>query len=466
MRAVANGMFFFAVANSMFFFLRLQSLVFFVPLGKMADSFLEKIEAAYAADGIFWGVSRKEIVERAKVAKAQLRPGDTWPKERFGKFLSRFRRGCARREPLARGWNGRACECNFRQSERLLGTVSIVPAVQKICLGGNHAVFLANGVCAHDVYVLGYNTFGQVGLDPARTRIVDRARRIARNAVDVAAGYSATYYASGGRVYAAGCAQNGRLGVHGTNNGGRCWEFSPTEEFAALRVVGGSTFAVAITADHELYTWGDHRYTGHGLEHDVRAPKRLDVVGRVLRVAIGGFHVVVLSAAGDVWAWGHNRSGQLCFPLDRPPLDSGLRYILPRPRKLDFLAPWSVEDVLAGWGNTVLVCRGKILVAGRNCCGQAAKDPGECPNTPRGVPSSSTLCELVVPSYEVVRRVWVGDTHGFVWTDAGQYVWGGGAVWDIFGCETDPIATPKWRLRRTDHWYGGLNNRICCTVVP
>ena len=438
----------------------------------MADLFLDEIEAAYAADGVFWGVSRKEIVERAKAVKAQLRPGDSWPKERFGTFLARFRRGCVRREPLSGGWGGRTCECTFRQSDRLMGVVSIVPAVQKICLGGNHAVFLANGVGgARDVYVLGYNTFGQLGVDPKRTRTVDRARRVARNAVDVAAGYSTTYYASGGRVYAAGCAQNGRLGVQSnssnSNDDGRCWEFSPTEEFAALRVVAGSTFAAAIAEDHGLYTWGDRRYTGHGAQHDVRAPKRLDAVGRVLRAAIGAYHVVVLSAAGDVWTWGHNRSGQLCFPLDPSPLDdSELRYIVTRPRKLDCLAPWSVEDVLAGWGNTVLVCRGKILVAGRNCCGQGAKDPDECPITARAVPSSSELCELVVPSYEVVRRVWVGDTHGFVWTDEGKYVWGGGAVWEIFGCESDPIDTPKWRLRPTDQWYGGLNNRICCTVVP
>ena len=72
---------------------------------------------------------------------------------------------------------------------------------------------------------------------------------------------------------------------------------------------------MAATADGHVYTWGRgyRGVLGHGNETNQHTPKLVEalVKERVVAVAAGGNHSVMLSAAGRVYTCGHGTNGQL-----------------------------------------------------------------------------------------------------------------------------------------------------------
>lgn len=88
---------------------------------------------------------------------------------------------------------------------------------------------------------------------------------------------------------------------------------------------GGDRFSVELTAAGRVLAWG-HNSTGElGDGTEVLRPTPAPVRGlpaglRIVSVSAGANHVLALGADGSVWAWGHNRSGQLGdgSKVDRP----------------------------------------------------------------------------------------------------------------------------------------------------
>ena len=59
---------------------------------------------------------------------------------------------------------------------------------------------------------------------------------------------------------------------------------------------------------------GDYYRLGHGTDSHVRKPKLVDslVNVRVVDLAVGSLHCVVVTDDGCVWSWGDNDEGQVC----------------------------------------------------------------------------------------------------------------------------------------------------------
>ncbi|GBG25481.1 RCC1 and BTB domain-containing protein 1 [Hondaea fermentalgiana] len=79
-----------------------------------------------------------------------------------------------------------------------------------------------------------------------------------------------------------------------------------------------STTRFLISGKRQLYSWGEDRYgqlgrPGPKSERDLQHPALLRTVSsfRMKQVAAGRFHVLALSNAGVVFAWGRNNAGQL-----------------------------------------------------------------------------------------------------------------------------------------------------------
>jgi len=83
-------------------------------------------------------------------------------------------------------------------------------------------------------------------------------------------------------------------------------------------VFAGSVHTCVLTRSGQVYSFGKHEYTGHGsLGEDVLLPKLLDSFGdkqiKQISVGPGGYHTIALTSDHEVFTWGHNRVGQLGY---------------------------------------------------------------------------------------------------------------------------------------------------------
>ncbi|MBN2584118.1 MAG: hypothetical protein JXL80_13720 [Planctomycetes bacterium] len=81
--------------------------------------------------------------------------------------------------------------------------------------------------------------------------------------------------------------------------------------------------SVAVSSSHTVWTWGSNYGGGLGIGQDstsvpssyvavpVVGPQGSGFLSDVVQVAVGGHFVLARKSNGEVWAWGHNSSGQL-----------------------------------------------------------------------------------------------------------------------------------------------------------
>jgi alpha-tubulin suppressor-like RCC1 family protein len=81
-----------------------------------------------------------------------------------------------------------------------------------------------------------------------------------------------------------------------------------------VALAGGGYFVCALTDQGQVTCWGanDNGQLGDGTESDRAAPVMVSgLPGAVTAIATGWVHTCALTASGEVWCWGDNRSGQL-----------------------------------------------------------------------------------------------------------------------------------------------------------
>ena len=135
--------------------------------------------------------------------------------------------------------------------------------------------------------------------------------------VDVAAGdYHSVLLTSQGEVYTFGCGRSGQLG-HGTRD-----SLSTPTKVARLdgvhivKIAAGAQSTLAVSASGRVYmmgTLGRYTYGGELPRVCVAEPTLVQGLAtvEVVDVACGGWHVVALDAGGKVYTWGWNKACQL-----------------------------------------------------------------------------------------------------------------------------------------------------------
>ena len=83
----------------------------------------------------------------------------------------------------------------------------------------------------------------------------------------------------------------------------------------AVAISAGDSHSLVLAAGGAVYSfgYGSHGKLGHGDVEEVTTPKRIEALRSVRAVAVSaGFtHNLVLSAAGEVYSFGHGDSGAL-----------------------------------------------------------------------------------------------------------------------------------------------------------
>ncbi|XP_004069771.1 RCC1 domain-containing protein 1 isoform X1 [Oryzias latipes] len=83
----------------------------------------------------------------------------------------------------------------------------------------------------------------------------------------------------------------------------------------------GGEHVILLTATGAVYTWGQgsHGQLGHGGLLPEEEPRTVEALWgmKMSSVSAGGWHSVCISDAGDLYVWGWNESGQLGLPSQR-----------------------------------------------------------------------------------------------------------------------------------------------------
>lgn len=132
-----------------------------------------------------------------------------------------------------------------------------------------------------------------------------------------------------GALYTWGAGENGRLGLGDVEDRHVPTRVEELTHVPVKQVFAGSVHTCVLTRVGQVYSFGKHEYTGHGvcavgssssLESDVLLPKLLsDGLGdkHVSQISVGpgGYHTIALTSDREVFTWGHNRVGQVMWML-------------------------------------------------------------------------------------------------------------------------------------------------------
>ncbi|NXM96197.1 RCBT2 protein, partial [Sylvia borin] len=177
---------------------------------------------------------------------------------------------------------------------------------------------------------------------------------------------------------------------------------------------GSGPHVVLATEEGEVYTWGHNAYSqlGNGTTNHGFIPCQVStnlVNKKVIEVACGSHHSMVLTSDGEVYTWGYNNSGQV---------GSGSTANQPIPRRVtNCLQNKIVVNIACGqMCSMAVVENGEVYVWGYNGNGQLGL--GSSGNQP-------TPCRIAALQGIRVQRVACGYAHTLVLTDEGQiYAWG------------------------------------------
>nr|XP_014343905.1 PREDICTED: E3 ubiquitin-protein ligase HERC2 [Latimeria chalumnae] len=188
--------------------------------------------------------------------------------------------------------------------------------------GGKHVTHIACGSTYSaaitdegELYTWGRGNYGRLGHgsseDQTTPMLVTGLKGLKVIDVSCGSGDAQTLAVTeNGQVWSWGDGDYGKLGRGGSDG---CKTPKLIEKLQDLNIVKaccGSQFSVALTKDGEVYSWGkgDNQRLGHGTDEHVRYPKLIDTLQgtKIIDVAVGSTHCLVLTEDGEVHSWGSN----------------------------------------------------------------------------------------------------------------------------------------------------------------
>jgi len=346
--------------------------------------------------------------------------------------------------------------------------------ILQLSCGGQHAAVLLEG---GEVFTWGKGGFGRLGHGDSKPSTSPRPVPISHHCVQVACGFAYTaVVTSCGQAYAWGAGENGRLGVGDEQDRNKPTRMLIRSKVRVKSVCAGSVHTCVLSSEGEVYSFGKHEYTGHGSSSDILVPRKLDAFEdnvAQLSVGPGGYHTIALTAeTGKVFTWGHNRVGQLGFPISDQNAASGDGgYFVPKPTWVTAISNLKVAMVVAGWGHSAVVTdKGEVYTCGRNFQGQLGLgEPDFSTVNERGHPYQSRFRKVQGELSDArISQFACGGEHSIALSTSGQlYAFGKGhkGQLGLQTCETRYVPT---RIRRFEEDRRQTLQVACgnnCTLV-
>nr|XP_014345328.1 PREDICTED: probable E3 ubiquitin-protein ligase HERC1 [Latimeria chalumnae] len=283
------------------------------------------------------------------------------------------------------------------------------------------------------VYVWGSNSSHQLAEGTLEKIVQPKLTQGFTNAQTIEAGQYCTFtVSSDGAVRGCGKGSYGRLGLGDSNNQTTLKKLS-FDPHRAIRKIssskGSDGHTLAVTAEGEVFTWGDGDYgkLGHGNNHTQKYPRMVQAPlfrKVVVCVSAGYRHSAAVTAEGELYTWGdsgclgHNDGENRSVPALVRDISGvgqvacGSSYTIAVSQ--DGRTVWSFgggDNGKLGHGDTVRVYRPKVIDALQGFC---------------------------------IRKVCASSQCSFALTSAGQvFVWGSGSC---LGCGSSDVMALKPRL--------------------
>ncbi|HVA59674.1 MAG TPA: hypothetical protein VNG13_03940, partial [Mycobacteriales bacterium] len=188
------------------------------------------------------------------------------------------------------------------------------------------------------------------------------------------------------------------------------------------RELGTGNTSVAVMTDGSVYAWGDNAsgQLGNANTDDQPVPIRVALPAgvQIVQASVGLDHVLALSSAGTVYAWGDNASGEL---------GDGSTTSRASPVLVQLPAGVSVTQVSAGWQDSyALTSTGQLYAWG------AAQFLGQAPAS-----DPTTPVQIVLPAGVSLTQISAGDLYVLAVTSTGQVIGWGYNYWGDLGDGTN-----------------------------
>jgi alpha-tubulin suppressor-like RCC1 family protein len=146
-----------------------------------------------------------------------------------------------------------------------------------------------------------------------------------------------------------------------------------------VAIAAGNGHSLALTSDGGVYAWGHNRYgqIGNGIDNDNPTPFLLSNINSVTAIAAGMAHSLALKSDGTVWMWGHNGNGNLGDGTN----SVGRPTAVPGPNGAGILSDM-VAIAAGGFHSLALKSDGTVWAWGRNASGQLGDNTLDWRGTP------------------------------------------------------------------------------------
>eukprot|EP00727_Mastigamoeba_balamuthi_P006274 m51a1_g2266 hypothetical protein (760) ;mRNA; r:345158-348398 len=292
-----------------------------------------------------------------------------------------------------------------------------------------------------ELFVWGSNKYGELGLN-TRTTVekpqVNPFQWQGKRILQVHSGYSHSIaLLNTGELLGWGKNDDGQLGIAETRakpSPQPITAFNMSRRVLSLAV--GSSHNMALLQNGSLYAWGHNDYGQLGLGDTINrsvpqpVPGFPRAEGRVLQVACGDLHTVVLLDDGSVFWWGADRGAVQSQPQQMKFEDSEQRQQRCRVARV----------CCGGFHTAALTEDGTLFTWGKNDRGQLGLGHYEDQQTP---------CLVEALDGETVRHVACGSNFTVALTDECAWGWGDNTFDQLAGLRSAKLKVPK-RLKLPD----------------
>jgi alpha-tubulin suppressor-like RCC1 family protein len=289
--------------------------------------------------------------------------------------------------------------------------------IQQIAAGRYHTLLLTD---QGSVYSFGEGTDGRLGHGDEKSQIIPKliesdlleGQRVTQIAV---ANYHCLLLTEEGRVFTFGYGLNGQLGygIQRKQLSPRPVDGANWEGHRIVRVAAGDFQSFLLTDEGGVLSFGSGAYghLGHGDTLNQLIPKLIQTSSlkgqKIIQIAVGKTHCLLLSDQGRVFSFGDGSKGQLGH-------GDFINQVAPKPIEAEILKNLKIVQVAAGHSLSLLLAEdGTVLVFGGGDQGWLREENLNDISIPKLMNLSSLRGQKVI-------RIAMGNTHTLLLSESGS----------------------------------------------